>query len=36
VAALHAHGITPRVVPSQAKMGLLVTALADYVERARG
>ena len=35
VAALHTHGITPRVVPPQAKMGHLVTALAEYVERTR-
>jgi len=34
-AALAAHGVTPQVVPSQAKMGFLITALAEHVERAR-
>lgn len=32
-AALTANGVTPRVVPEHAKMGFLVTALADYVEQ---
>lgn len=32
VAALSTYGVAPHVVPSQGKMGLLVTALADYVE----
>jgi uroporphyrinogen-III synthase len=30
---LIARGVTPRVVPPQGKMGLLVTALAEYVGR---
>jgi uroporphyrinogen-III synthase len=30
-AALAEHGVTPHVVPAQSKMGLLITALADYV-----
>jgi uroporphyrinogen-III synthase len=34
-AALAAHGVTPHVVPTQAKMGLLITALAAYVEQHR-
>ncbi len=34
-AALAAHGVTPHVVPVQSKMGLLITALAEYVERGR-
>jgi uroporphyrinogen-III synthase len=33
VAALAAHGVTPQVVPAQSKMGALVTALAEYVDR---
>lgn len=31
IAALHARDVTPRVVPPHAKMGFLVTALAEYV-----
>jgi uroporphyrinogen-III synthase len=34
-ASLAAHGVTPHVVPAQAKMGLLITALAAYVEQHR-
>ena len=33
VAALNAYGITPRVVPTQPKMGILVTQLAEYVSK---
>jgi uroporphyrinogen-III synthase len=33
VAALHELGITPDVVPAHPKMGALIAALADYVER---
>jgi uroporphyrinogen-III synthase len=35
VSALTANGVTPRVIPAHAKMGFLVTALAEYVERLR-
>ena len=31
VAALAAYGVTPHVVPAQAKMGFLITELAEYV-----
>ena len=31
-AALRSHGVIPDVLPSQPRMGSLVTALADYVE----
>jgi len=31
IAALAAHGVTPRVVPARSKMGFLITALAEYV-----
>jgi uroporphyrinogen-III synthase len=34
-AALAAHGVTPHVVPAQSKMGFLITALAEHVERSR-
>jgi uroporphyrinogen-III synthase len=34
-AALASYGVTPHVVPVQSKMGLLITALAAYVERER-
>lgn len=33
VSALATYGVTPQVVPSQSKMGLLITELAEYVER---
>lgn len=33
--ALKHHGITPHVVPSQPKMGFLVTELADFLEKRR-
>lgn len=33
VDALKRHGVTPQVVPTQAKMGFLVTDLAKYFER---
>jgi len=33
VSALAAYGVTPQVVPAQGKMGLLITELAEYVER---
>ena len=35
VAALADHGVAPQVVPSQAKMGFLITELAAYLERRR-
>ena len=35
VAALAAHGVTPHVVPAQSKMGLLVTELAEFLQRRR-
>jgi hypothetical protein len=35
-AALGAHGVTPHVVPAQSKMGFLITALAEYIERGGG
>jgi uroporphyrinogen-III synthase len=35
-AALAAHAVTPQVVPSQAKMGFLITALAEYVRSTGG
>jgi uroporphyrinogen-III synthase len=35
VEALKQHGITPAVVPVQAKMGFLVTELAEYLSRAK-
>ena len=35
VAALSGYGVTPQVVPAQSKMGLLIAALAEHVERNR-
>jgi uroporphyrinogen-III synthase len=35
VDALKRHGVTPQLVPTQAKMGLLVTELAAYLEQGR-